>query len=267
MMNTLIVKLGGGEGLDLSRCLDDLIAIAQTRPLVVVHGVSGEMNRLCAERNHPVRMLTSPSGHSSRYTDAATRDLYVEAVESVNRHIVGYLREARIDATGMTGDHIAVCGERKRAFRAMIDGRRVMVRDDYSGTITTVDGNHLRSLLDNGQVPVVPPMASSPDGLLNVDGDRAAASTAATLNAAELVILSNVRGLYRNFPNEDSFVQTVIGRQIDDALNWAQGRMKRKVIAAGEALDGGVRRVVIGDGRVDHPVQFALNGNGTEFTP
>lgn len=266
-MNTLVVKLGGSEGLDLSRCLDDLIAIAQTRPVVIVHGVSGEMNRLCAERDHPVRMLTSPSGHSSRYTDATTRDIYVEAAERVNQHIVDYLREADMDATGMTGDRVVAYGERKSAFRAMIDGRRMMVRDDYSGTITQINADHLRELLDSGQVPVVPPMASSLDGLLNVDGDRAAASTAAALNAKALVILSNVRGLYRDFPDEDAFVRTVSGSQIDDALEWAQGRMKRKVIAAGEALDGGVRHVVIGDGRVNRPVQYALNGNGTEFIP
>ncbi|MCB9454412.1 MAG: hypothetical protein H6671_00325 [Anaerolineaceae bacterium] len=75
-----------------------------------------------------------------------------------------------------------------------------------------------------------------------------------------LVILSNVRGLYRHFPDEASFVGQVQAGQIDDAMHWAQGRMKRKVLGAKTALESGVRRVVIGDGRVVDPVSRALTG-------
>ena len=123
----------------------------------------------------------------------------------------------------------------------------------------------LQEHLNVGRLPVLPPMASSPDGLLNIDGDRAAAAVAAALGAAELVILSNVRGLYRDFPHPESFVAEVSAQQREQALDWAQGRMKRKVLAAGEALDGGVARVIISDGRAQEPVQQALAGAGTVF--
>ena len=115
-------------------------------------------------------------------------------------------------------------------------------------------------------VPVLPPMASSDDGLLNVDGDRAAAAVAGALGADTLVILSNVRGLYRDFPDEESFVSRVEFAQLGTALNWAQGRMKRKVLAAQEALAQGVTRVVIADGRGSSAVSRALAGEGTWFT-
>ena len=140
------------------------------------------------------------------------------------------------------------------------------MRDDHSGSITGADAELLRRALDQAQVPVLPPMAQSSDGLLNVDGDRAAAAVAGALNAETLVILSNVGGLYRSFPDESSIVAEVALAQIDSALDWAQGRMKRKVLAAQEALTQGVERVIIADGRVSNPVSRALAGAGTRFT-
>ena len=141
-----------------------------------------------------------------------------------------------------------------------------MVRDDHSGAIRSVAVESLRRALAAGSIPVLPPMAQSAAGLLNVDGDRAAAAVAGALGAQyALVILSNVRGLYRDFPNEDSFVDEVPAAQSEQALGWAQGRMKRKVIAAQEALRQGVASVIIGDGRVENPVSLALAGHGTRF--
>ena len=147
----------------------------------------------------------------------------------------------------------------------MVDGRVRIVRDDYSGAINRVDATPIRRALAAGEVAVVPPLANSADGFLNVDGDRAGAALAGGINAAEYLILSGVRGLYRQFPDETSFVPQVSGRDMDAALGWAEGRMKRKVIGAQEALRAGVPRVIIGDGRVHAPISAALDGAGTEF--
>jgi acetylglutamate/LysW-gamma-L-alpha-aminoadipate kinase len=264
-MNVLVVKIGGGEGLDLGRCADDLSALAGSRALIVVHGVSAMANSLAEARGMPVQMLTSPSGHSSRYTYPAMRDIYVEAAQRVNGEVVRALRVRGVSAVGVRGD--VVQGERKRAIRAVINGRVRVVRDDYSGSITKVNAAPLRELLDVGLMPVVPPMAwgGDEDGYLNVDGDRAAAAIAAAVGADDLVILSNVRGLYRNFSDEASFVEMVSAAQFSQAMDWAQGRMKRKVLSAQEALSGGVRRVIISDGRARNPVHNALQGAGTVF--
>ncbi|MCZ2097257.1 MAG: [LysW]-aminoadipate kinase, partial [Anaerolineae bacterium] len=261
--NLLVVKIGGGEGLDLERCVGDLAALAAERPLIVVHGVSAAMNALCAARSIPVRTITSPTGHSSRYTDAPTRDAFVEAADGVNADLVARLQRLGIRATGMTGESAVLRGERKSAIRAVVDGRVRMIRDDYSGSINGVDARLLLDALNAGYVPVVPPYAASDAGLLNVDGDRASAAIAGALGAAELVILSNVRGLYRSFPDEDSFVQRVERREIERALDWAQGRMKRKVLGAQEALESGVRRV-IADRRATAGHRSAERA-GTEF--
>lgn len=264
--NLLVVKIGGGAGLDIDRCVGDLVALAKQRPLVVVHGVSALMNRLCEERGIEVKTLTSPTGHTSRYTDAATRDVFVEAAAMVGQDLVDRLKAQGIDAVSLLASgYTPINGERKDAIRAVVDGRIRIVRDDYSGSITDVNRDMITGRMTQGNVPVLAPVAHSKDGLLNIDGDRASAAVAGALGAAELVILSNVRGLYRNFPDEASFVPQVARGQLDTALEWAQGRMKRKVLGAQEALNAGVKRVVIGDGRIDNPVSAALDGAGTHF--
>ena len=263
--NLLVVKVGGGAGLDLDAVCDDLANVAAQRPLVVVHGVSDAMNRLCAERGIEVQTLTSPSGHSSRYTPPALRDVYVEAAESENERLVKALARRGIAAKGMVGAGVALQAERKRAIRALVKGRARMVRDDHSGSIRSVNYEALLESLQARTVPVLPPMAQSQDGLLNVDGDRAGAAVAGALDAETLLILSNVRGLYRDFPDEDSFVPQVPESQLDAALDWAQGRMKRKVLAAREALQDGVAEVIIADGRCANPIAQALTGEGTRF--
>jgi acetylglutamate/LysW-gamma-L-alpha-aminoadipate kinase len=262
--NLLVVKIGGGEGLDMERCVNDLARLATERPLIIMHGVSAAMNALCAERGIPVRTIASPTGHSSRYTDPTTRDVFVEAATDVNIELVEALHRRGISATGMT-ENTVLRGERKAAIRALVDGRIRMIRDDYSGAINGVNIEPLLDALNTGCIPVVPPFAASDDGFLNVDGDRASAAIAGALGAAELVILSNVRGLYRSFPDETSFISRVEGRDLSNALAWAQGRMKRKVLGAQEALESGVRRVVIADGRTEQPITGALGGAGTEF--
>jgi acetylglutamate/LysW-gamma-L-alpha-aminoadipate kinase len=168
--NILVVKLGGGAGLDIAAACADLAQLAQTRPVVVVHGVSEAMAQLCEERGVPVETLTSPSGHSSRYTPPATRDLFVEAAQSVNEAIVRELRSNGIYAIGLT-EEIAIQGERKDAIRALVNGRIRIVRDDHSGSITQVNAGPIWEALNSGRVAVLPPLADSTDGLLNIDGD------------------------------------------------------------------------------------------------
>lgn len=259
----IVVKIGGGAGVDLAACSASIADAARSgQPLVVVHGVSAALDRLCAERGVPARTITSPSGHISRYTDAATRDLYVEAAQSVSGTLEALLRAAGLNAE-TTGPVVAAT--RKDAVRAVVDGRVRLIRDDYTGAISGVNVDRLTSA--NGEVLVVPPLATSIDGLLNIDGDRAAAAVAAAVGAETLVILSNVRGLYRQVGDPHSLVGQVRAADLDRALEWAEGRMKRKVIGAREALAGGVARVIIADGRRPGALARALAGEGTVFTP
>lgn len=264
MSDIVVVKLGGGAGLNWHTSCADLAQIAQTRPLVVVHGVSEEANRLCAERGIEVKTLVSPGGHESRYTDVATRDVFVEAARNVNRKVIAELGKHGVAAQLVEHSILATM---KQAVRAVVNGRVRVIHDNYTGSIQGVLAEPILELLQQGIIPVIPPEGySANEGILNIDGDRAAAAVATHIKAQTLIILSNVRGLYRDFPNEDSFIPHVPMSQLETAMEWAQGRMKRKVLGVQEALNGGVSEVIIADGRTEHPILEALNGSGTVFT-
>jgi acetylglutamate/LysW-gamma-L-alpha-aminoadipate kinase len=86
---------------------------------------------------------------------------------------------------------------------------------------------------------------------------------ASSLKAEALLLLTAVPGLMRNFPDESTLIRQLSQSQLAAASNVAQGRMKKKVLGAEEALKGGVGRVVIADGRIQNPITNALAGNGT----
>jgi len=264
----LVIKIGGTAGIDPSGLCDDVAElISQGRSMVLVHGASDRADRLGLALGHPARFLTSPSGHVSRYTDLRTRDVYVQAACEVNTEIVAALNSRGVEAVGLAGDgSCPLLGERKPAVRAVFDGRTRTIRDDYSGRLTGVEREAIEALLTKGLTPVVAPMAlSDHDGLLNVDGDRAAAALAAALRAETLILLSNVPGLLRHYPDESSLARRVPAESLDQALAWAQGRMKRKVISVREALQAGVPSAALADARQPQPLRRALAGGGTWF--
>ena len=264
----LVVKISGSGDVDLGLIYRDVTELTrQGYSLIVVHGGSDRANQLCEQMGHPPRFLHSPSGHISRYTDKRTRDLYVQATTELNTEITTGLQQQGVMAIGLAGrNQSVISGERKPALRAVHNGRVRVVRDDYSGRITAVDTDRLHRVLVSGMVPVIPPVAFSyTDGLLNVDGDRAAAAIAGALGADQLILLSNVPGLLRRFPEENSLIDRVPREGLDQALQWAQGRMKRKVLSVQEALEGGVMKAVVADGRLSQPLHRALAGGGTSF--
>ncbi len=144
-----------------------------------------------------------------------------------------------------------------------VEGGKVKVlRGDHTGTVERVNTGLLTLLLDKGYLPVLTPPGSSYEGVvINVDGDRAAA-LAVAFQAEALLLLSNVPGLLRNFPDESSLIPEIPANDVEAFMEYAQDRMK-KVLGAAEAVHGGVKRVVFGDARSAQPVQQALAGRGT----
>lgn len=262
-----VIKVGGSAGNNYDALCDDLAALrARGERLVLVHGGSDETNRLGEATGHPPRFVTSPSGYTSRYTDRRTLELFMMAAGGlVNKGLVERLQARGCNAVGLSGlDGRLLEGKRKATIRVVEDGRQKLLRDDWTGTIERVNTSLLLALLDGGYLPVVAPLACSEAGeALNVDGDRAAAAIAAALGADTLLLLSNVPGLLRSFPDESSLIAHIPRAEIESALPFAEGRMKKKILGAQEALERGVRRVVLGDARGAASVSAALAGQGT----
>jgi len=217
---------------------------------------------------HPAQTITSPSGHQSRRTDRQTLEIFeMVYCGKVNKSVVESLRASGVNAVGFSGMDAGIwTGSRKSAIRAVEDGRTVIIRDDLSGRVESVDAEFLCTVMDLGRTPVLTPPAITPDGIaINVDADRAAAATAAALNADELLLLSNVPGLLLDHNDAGSLIETVSADGFEVARNAAKGRMKNKVLAAEEALNGGVTRVVIASAGGEMPIAQARAGRGTVF--
>jgi acetylglutamate/LysW-gamma-L-alpha-aminoadipate kinase len=264
----LIIKIGGAEGINYDAIADDVATlVGQGQRLVVVHGGSALTNQVATALGHPPQFVTSASGYTSRRTDRRTLEIFeMVYCGQVNKGLVESLQRRGVNALGLSGlDGRLWQGARKAAIQIVDEqGRRRVLRDDYTGRVEQVNVVLLTSLLDAGYVPVLTPPAISYDGeAINVDGDRAAAVTAVALRAEALVILSNVPGLLERFPDESTLIRSISGDRLEAFMAVAQGRMKKKVMSAGEALAGGVARVIFSDGRVDRPVQRALAGEGT----
>ncbi|HYS71654.1 MAG TPA: [LysW]-aminoadipate kinase [Thermoplasmata archaeon] len=259
----MIVKVGGADGNDMDNVLID---VAPRKDYVLVHGGSHEVDTLAEALGRPPKFLTSPSGVVSRYTDAQTMEVFTMALAGkLNTQIVARLQSMGARALGLSGaDGGLLVGRRKEAVKAVDNGRTMLVRDDHSGTIEQVNVELLEVLLKNGYVPVICPPALTEQGeLINTDADRVAAKIASALRAETLLLFTNVPGLLREPSDPSTLIKRVPRDQLDYFMNFAYGRMKKKLIAAKDALEAGVSRVVIASSNVEDPVERALSGLGT----
>jgi acetylglutamate/LysW-gamma-L-alpha-aminoadipate kinase len=263
----IVLKIGGSEGINYDFIAKDIAALVKEgQPLIVVHGGSALTNKVAEQLGHPPQFVTSVSGFSSRRTDRRTLEIFeMVYCGQMNKSLVEKLQRLDVNAVGLSGlDGRIWEGPRKDAIKVIQNGRKRVIRDDYTGKVERVNTALLQTLLDEGALPVLTPPAASYDGeAINVDGDRAAAATAAAFQAEALIILSNVPGLLEKFPDESGLIRHVPAAQIDRFMSVAEDRMKKKVMGAQEALVQGIGRVVFADGRVEQPVRRALAGEGT----
>jgi acetylglutamate/LysW-gamma-L-alpha-aminoadipate kinase len=263
----IVLKIGGSEGIDYDLIADDVAALVKEgQPLIVIHGGSSLTNKVATQLGHPPEFVTSVSGFSSRRTDRRTLEIFeMVYCGQMNKGLVEKLQRRGVNAVGLSGlDGRIWEGPRKDVIKVIQNGRKRVIRDDYTGKVEKVNTGLLQTLLDAGALPVLTPPAASYDGeAINVDGDRAAAATAAAFQAEALIILSNVPGLLEKFPDESSLIRHIPAAKIDQFMSVAEDRMKKKVMGAQEALAQGIGRIVFADGRVAQPVRRALAGEGT----
>jgi acetylglutamate kinase len=190
-------------------------------------------------------------------TGQVSRDL----VTSINRH--GPL------AAAISGEDSGLFGGRRRTAR--VDGAEVDL--GQVGDVVTVDPAPVLAQLDAGGIPVVSTIAPDldrPGESLNVNADAAAAALAVALGAEKLVVLTDVPGLYADWPRRDSLVSEITAPQLQAMLPLLESGMIPKMTACLEAVEHGVPKAAIIDGRVPHSVLleiFTGSGIGTEVLP
>lgn len=260
----IIVKIGGGKQINIDFILADFAKIHEDK--ILVHGASETMNDIAELLGHKPQMVTSISGFESRLTDQKTMDILMMVYSGmVNKRIVEKLQSLGINAVGLSGlDGRLWEGRRKETIKIVQDGKRKVIRGDYTGRVEKVNVSLLRLLINNGYVPVVTvPGISYKSEAINLDNDRALAVMAGQIGANKIVSLFTAPGLLKDHADEKTLIKSINKEKLDEYFKFAQGRMKKKLMGAKEALDLGVQEIYFGDGRVKYPITNALNGKGT----
>jgi acetylglutamate kinase len=180
--------------------------------------------------------------------------------------LVALINEHGSYGVGLSGESQDLFGGRRR--ETIVDGQTHDL--GLVGDVVEVDPAVVLELLDDGFIPVVSSVApdlDSPGQSLNVNADSAAASLAAALEATKLVILTDVAGLYSDWPNRDSLVSHLTAVELSALLPSLESGMIPKMMACLEAVEAGVEKAAIIDGRIPHSILleiFTSDGIGTE---
>ena len=264
---TVVIKYGGHAMTDEALRLtfaQDLVFLryAGLRP-VVVHGggpqITEQLERL---------------GVPSTFT-AGLRVTTPEAMEivrmvlsgKVNKDIVGLINRHGPLAVGLSGEDAGTFTAIRKA--AIVDGRPVDI--GMVGEIVATDPGAISALLADGRIPVVSSVAAGEDGqAYNVNADTAAAALAVALGAAKLVVLTDVAGLYRDWPSSAEVISQLTAGELEALLPGLEAGMIPKMEACLTAVRGGVPQAHVLDGRLSHAILleiFTDAGIGTMVLP
>lgn len=267
---TIVIKYGGNAMIseDLQQAFADDISFlrfAGLRP-VVVHGGGPQITSMLERLGVP-----SEFRNGLRVTsEEAAEVIRMVLAGQVNRGIVSRINQNGDAAVGLSGEDADLLLARPLTQDAAgnpVDLGRV-------GEIASVNAGVLEELLDNGRIPVICSIAAElggePDKPLNINADTAAAAVATAIGADKLVMLTDVEGLYADWPNRDSLLSVVDSERLRALLPSLDSGMIPKMRAALQAVDSGVPQAHIVDGRFAHSVLlevFTDAGFGTMVVP
>ncbi|EMA55070.1 MULTISPECIES: acetylglutamate/acetylaminoadipate kinase [Halococcus] len=268
---TTVVKVGGARAVDPEGTIEDVAALTREgEGCVVVHGGSTAVDETLERLGEEPEYVETPQGVVGRFTDERTMETFEMVLPGkLNTDLTASLRKAGVDAVGLSGvDGGLLTGPRKSAVKVVENGKTKIRRGEHSGKITSVNADLLTGLLDDGYTPVVTvPMLADDGTPVNADADRAAAAVAGALGAT-LVVLTDVPGVLADPDDPETLIgQAKTPDELARVESAAEGFMRKKVMAATEALDGGAASVVVADANADDPVLAALDGDGTHFAP
>lgn len=257
---TVVVKYGGAamENLELMKQVVadlELLKLMGMR-IVLVHGGGKAINGLLTKLDLPVKFKDG-----LRVTDDATMEAVQEVlIGKVNQQLVWALNEYGNNAVGISG------ADGKTFKCEPVDPELGRV-----GRVRKVNTGLVKTILDDGYVPVIASVGCGPDGFFNINADVAASKTAIALKADKLVYLTDVDGLYEDVNDPDSIVSRLTRTETHELLDAGglSAGMLPKITAICDALDAGVKRVHILNGTFPHALLleiFTDAGVGTMFT-
>jgi acetylglutamate kinase len=263
----IVVKYGGNAmtspGLQAAFAEDVMfLRYAGLKP-VIVHGggpqITAHLDRLG---------IASEFRGGLRVTTPETMDVVrMVLTGQVNADIVNLLNDHGTFAIGMSGEDASLLTAERRP--GIVDGQPVDI--GRVGDVVAVDPSAMLALIDAGRIPVIATVARGLDGLTyNVNADTAAAAVAVGLNAEKLIVLTDVEGLYADWPASTEVVSEISASDLATMLPTLSAGMVPKMEACVRAVEGGVPRAHVLDGRVPHALLleiFTSEGVGTMVLP
>ncbi|GAA2393081.1 acetylglutamate kinase [Dactylosporangium salmoneum] len=261
--STIVVKYGGNAMVDneLKRAFAaDMVFLRHVgiKP-VVVHGGGPQISAMLKRLG-----IASEFKGGLRVTTPETADVVrMVLVGQVGRELVGLINEHGPHAVGMSGEDAGLFTAVRRP--AIVDGAPVDI--GQVGDVEHVNVSAVADLIAAGRIPVVSTVAPDADGVLhNLNADTAAGALAVALQARKLVVLTDVEGLYRNYPDPSSLISQLSADELTEMLPSLQSGMVPKMEACLRAVKGGVPAAHVVDGRVPHSLLlevFTSEGFGT----
>ncbi|TPW76471.1 acetylglutamate kinase [Schumannella soli] len=265
----VVIKFGGNAMVDRAlqqAFAQDMVFLrsAGIRP-VVVHGGGPQISAM-------LDRLGIPSEFKGGYrvtTPEAMDVVRMVLTGQVSRELVSLINEHGPLASAIAGEDAGLFGGRRRGVE--IDGELVDI--GLVGDVVSVDPAAVIAELNAGRIPVVSSIApdlDEPGSSLNVNADSAAASLAVALGAAKLVVLTDVAGLYGDWPDPESLISQIDTAELTALLPSLQSGMIPKMTACLDAVLGGVPKAAVIDGRREHSILleiFTSEGIGTEVVP
>jgi len=254
----IVVKFGGHAMTDENGGFSHAIgtALADGESVVVVHGGGPQINAALSESGIESRFIGG-----FRFTTAQAFDVVERVLASeVGQTLASALCDGGIPAEAMSGRTLPTLIARKKT--TLADGTGVDL--GQVGDVVSVDTSEIRKILNEGKVPVVAPIAADENNGngLNVNADLAAAAIAGAMDASSLIILTDVSGIYRNWPDKSSLISTITYEELAAMKSTFQEGMAPKVQAVLDAIDQGAKAVRIIDGTDSKNFVDALSGVG-----
>ncbi|MBP2367349.1 acetylglutamate kinase [Pseudonocardia parietis] len=263
----VVVKYGGNAMID-----DELkeafardmvfLRLAGIHP-VVVHGGGPQISAMLTRLGMPGEFRGG-----LRVTTPETMEIVrMVLFGQVGRELVGLINQHGPFAVGLSGEDAGLFTAEKRT--ALVGGELVDI--GLVGDVTKVNPDAVLDIIAAGRIPVVAGIAPDVDGQVhNINADSAAAALAGALDAAKLVVLTDVEGLYANYPDPDSIITSLTADQLEPMLPRLESGMAPKMEACLRAVRSGVGQAHVIDGRVPHSVLlevFTHEGVGTMVLP
>ncbi|NYJ08007.1 acetylglutamate kinase [Petropleomorpha daqingensis] len=265
--NVVVVKYGGHAMIDedCRRAFAEDMVFLRTCGIkpVVVHGGGPQITEMLTRLGIP-----SEFRGGLRVTTPETIDVVrMVLTGQVGPDIVGLINQHGALSVHLSGEDGGLFTAARTT--AVVDGEPVDI--GLVGDVIAVDPSPITALIDAGHIPVVASVAPDSHGVVhNVNADTAAAAVAVALGAVKFVVLTDVEGLYADWPDRDSLVQQIDATELAEILPTLDAGMIPKMAACLRAVEGGVNRATVVDGRTPHALlleMFTTEGTGTMVVP